>query len=270
MTTALTSKNRKGNDKTHGVRSLVRGLAILRYINREGEVRPADIARDTGIPRPTVYRMLETLEELGYVVFSATASQVRITRLAASLGDGYVITSELCQIAGPLFAEYANKVIWPLDLTVYNNAAMIIQETTHDRSPLSIDRGMTGYRLPVLRTSAGRAYLSFCPEEECQIILDHVRRLDAPEDRPFLEPSRLNSLLAETRQRGIAVRDGGEFRSRTASLAVPVRTDGTLLGCVSLIWIRSAMDTETALRDFGPTLQQIAERLGSSLPGSIA
>lgn len=249
-----------------GVRSLARGLAILRHVNSMGEVRPGDISKATGIPRPTVYRLLETLEELGYVVFSATSSYVRVTRLAAALGDGHALTSEICQATGPIFAECATRVVWPLDLTVYNNAAMIIQETTHSRSPLSIDRGMTGYKLPILRTSAGRAYLSFCPDQERQIILEHLRRLDDPDDRPFLEPRWLDRLTRDTRARGIAVRDAGEFRASTASIAAPIHSEGELLGCVSLIWIRSAMNTSTALDEFGATLQEIARRIAGSLP----
>ncbi|MGV8989498.1 MAG: hypothetical protein ACOH2H_25075 [Cypionkella sp.] len=146
--------------------------------------------RRRGHPRhQQSHRLLETLEEAGYVVSSGSASLVRVTRLAESLGDGSAPTSELCQAAVPLFAEYGARLVWPLDLTVYDNAAMVIQETTHGRSPLSIDRAIIGYRLPVLRTSAGRAYLAFCSAEERALILDHLRRLGDPADQPFLAPS---------------------------------------------------------------------------------
>ncbi len=256
-----------GKSSSSAVRSLARGLAILRYVNKMGEVRPGEIAKALDVPRPTVYRLLETLEELGYVAFSATSSNVRVTRLAAALGDGHALTSEICEAAGPLFAEYSSRLVWPLDLSVYNNAAMIIQETTHGRSPLSIDRGMTGVRLPVLRTSAGRAYLSFCPDQERDLILDHIRRLEDPEDLPFLEARWLNRLIGETRARGIAIRDAGEFRPQTASIAAPVLLDGDLLGCVSLIWIRSAMDSARALEEFGDPLLEIAGKMGEALSG---
>lgn len=252
--------------KGQSVRSLARGLAILRYINKVGDVRPGEIAKALDIPRPTVYRLLETLEELGYVAFSATSNYVRVTRFAAALGDGYALTTEISQAAGPLFAEYAKQLVWPLDLTVYHNAAMVIQETTHGRSPLSIDRGMTGYKLPVLRTSAGRAYLAFCPDEERELILDHLRRLGKEEDQPFLEPRWLLPMIEDTRSRGLAIRDSGEFRSETASLAVAIQVDGSILGCVSLIWIRSAMSTRKALDEFSAPLLEIAEKISLALP----
>ncbi len=73
-------------------------------------------------------------------------------------------------------------------------------------------------------------------------------------------------MIQETRARGLAVRDSGEFRQETASLAVPIRADGSLLGCVSLIWIRSAMSTRKALDEFSDPLLEIADKISLALP----
>lgn len=243
------------------VRALARGLAILRHVNAMGESRPSEIAQALGLARPTVYRLLETLEEEGYVAFSASSNRVRVTRLAAALGDGSAITSQICQAAGPIFARHSLKLLWPLDLTVHENAAMVIQETTHARSPLSIDRGMTGYRLPMLRSSAGRAYLAHCSPGERDIILEHVRRLGEPADLPFLDPDRLNHLLHDVVQKGFAIRDGAEFRPHTASIAVPILRDGAVLGCISIIWIASAMSTSKAIETSLTPLRRMATEI---------
>jgi len=247
------------------VRALTRGLDILRFINAAGDAKPGEIAQKLGIPRPTVYRLIETLEEHGYVVMSATNSRVRVTRLAASLGDGFAVTSRLCQIAGPLFGEYAPRVVWPLDISVYENAAMVIQETTHGRSPLSIDRGMTGYRLPMLRTSAGRCYLGHCDARERQLILEHVRRLGDPDDRPFLDDRHLVSLLGDVAARGMAYRDAGEFRPQTASIAVPVMVSGAVGACLSVIWIRKALSLQQAVATLEAPLREIASRISTAV-----
>ncbi|GGF72626.1 transcriptional regulator [Azorhizobium oxalatiphilum] len=255
-------------EKSDGVRALRRGLAVLRHVNAVGSTGVADIARALDIPRPTVYRLLQTLEEEGYIAFSASSAQVRVTRLAASLGDSYVAHSRVCQAAGPIFGQYAPRLVWPLDLTVYDNAAMVIQETTHARSPLSIDRGMIGYRLPMLRTSAGRAYLGFCPPEERTAILDHLRRIDDPEDRPFLEEAWLSRILDQTRQRGIAARDGGEFRPRTNSIAVPVIIEARVEAVVSMIWIRAALSLDNAILAHGRTLCEVAAAVALACQGA--
>lgn len=251
-------------EKSDGVRALRRGLAVLRHINACGSTSAAEIARALSIPRPTVYRLLQTLEEEGYVAFSASSTQVRVTRLAASLGDGYAAQARICQAAGPVFGHYAPRLVWPLDLTVYEDAAMVIQETTHTRSPLSIDRGMIGFRLPMLRTSAGRAYLAYCPPEDRQAILGHLRRMDDGEDRPFLDDAWLARCLSETRKNGFAVRDGGEFRPKTSSIAVPVMVGQRVEAVVSMIWIRSALSLAEAIRAHGRTLAEVASAISQA------
>lgn len=253
------------NARPETVRALTRGLEVLRYINAAGDAKVSEIAADLGLARPTVYRLLQTLTEEGYITQSDTGARVRVTRLAASLGDGYAATSMVCQAAAPIFAEFAPKLIWPLDLSVYENAHMVIQETTHGRSPLSIDRGMTGYRLPILRTSAGRAYLGHCDDAERDLILNYIRRLGDPYDTPFLKPERLDPMLREVRERGYAIRASGVYRHKTSSVAVPVFADQTIVAVVSLIWIRNAMTLTDAIATYVKPLQDIAGRVTAAM-----
>ena len=234
---------------------------MLRQVNRSGGIRAGEIAQNLGLARPTVYRLLLTLEELGYVVRSSSDDRYRVTRLASSLGDGYDARMFLCEAAGPYIGELGKRLVWPVDLTTYENAAMIIQETTHARSPLSIDRGMIGQRLPLLRTSAGRAYLAFCPNDERDIILRHLVRIADPADHPFLEPESVRQMVESTRRRGYGLRSEGEFNPRTSSIAVPVVRDGFVAGCISVIWIRTAMTLDEAVTQFSAPLMVAAQSI---------
>ncbi len=60
---AQSSKKARGGS----VRSLERGLAVLAAINRRKLPSVMELARDTRLPRPTVYRLLETLSRGGFV-----------------------------------------------------------------------------------------------------------------------------------------------------------------------------------------------------------
>ena len=42
---------------SENVRALIRGLAILRFVNAAGDPRPSEIAAGLSLPRPTVYRL---------------------------------------------------------------------------------------------------------------------------------------------------------------------------------------------------------------------
>ena len=246
--------------RSDSVRAFKRGLDVLHEVNRSGGIRAGDVARRLGLPRPTVYRLLETLEQLGYVTRSLSDERFRVTRRASSLGDGYDPGVLVCQAAAPIIADLGKRLVWPIDLSTYENAAMVIQETTHARSPVSIDRGMLGRRLPMLRTSAGRAYLAACAASERDVILGHLRRIDEVEDRPFLQERYLARMIEETARRGYAVRNEGEFNAKTSSIAVPIVRGETVFGCLSVIWIRSALSLEEAASTFaGPMRKAAAE-----------
>jgi IclR family mhp operon transcriptional activator len=110
----------------------------------------------------------------------------------------------------------------------------------------------------MLRTSAGRAYLAACPARERDLIVSHLRRIDEADDRPFLDQGRLDQMIAETAARGYAIRSEGEYNPKTASIAVPIVRNGTVFGCISIIWIRSALGIEDAVTQFVGQLQETA------------
>ena len=252
-------------EKQDSVRALVRGLEILQYLNSRGSARPAEVATALGIPRPTVYRLLQTMEEAGYVLFSASDSRARVSPLASGLSDNSSARSSLCRIASPKLVQFTDEHSWPLDLSVYSDLRMIVEETTHWRSPVSIDRNMAGASLPMLRTSAGRAYLAFCDDKERDIILGLLSKEAHPDDLPFLETSWAQTRLKQFRDQGYATRGPQTLRAETSSLAVPVKFQGRMVGCLSLIWISSAHSIAEASARYQAPLNQLSQEIVNEL-----
>ena len=248
-------------DRQDNVRSLTRGLKILRFVNAEGAARPAEISLALGIPRPTIYRLLRTLEEAGYIFFSASDSRARVSPRASGLGDNSAARSRLCRVAAPLILEFTDEHAWPLDISVFHDLRMIIEETTHWRSPFSVDANMAGSHLPMLRSSAGRAYLSFCDDKERQIILDLLENEADPLDQPFLQTNWVNENLKTYRKQGYATRGPKAFRPKTSSLAVPVMLENRVVGCLSIIWITSAFSMTEATSRYATKLIELSQRI---------
>ena len=65
-------------------------------------------------------------------------------------------------------------------------------------------------------------------------------------------------MIAETRERGYGVRNEGEYNPKTASIAVPIVRDEAVFGCISIIWIRSALSLEDAVSQFVMPMRQAA------------
>jgi IclR family mhp operon transcriptional activator len=146
-------------------------------------------------------------------------------------------------------------------MSVYHDAQMIVQESTHPRSPLSVDRGVIGRKLPMLRTAAGRCYLAHCPPADRAKVLELLESSKDPEDSFYLTASWLERTLSETLQRGYAARYHEQYNSHTSSIAVPIFSGTTLVGSMAVIWITKAMTLVEGVDQFLETMREAAQRI---------
>jgi len=246
------------------VRSLERGLAVLAAMNRRKLPSVMELARDTRLPRPTVYRLLETLSRAGFVTRSSPHDRYCLARGVRTLSDGFVEDDWIADIAAPLMTQFTRDLVWPVALLTFEESRMLVRETTHEASTLSIDHGMVGRSLPMLRTAAGRCYLAFCPGKERRAILEMLSRSKAPEDRWAREPQRLTKLLDAIKAKGYAIQDR-EINPKTTGIAVPVRLGTRVLGSLSSIWISSALTIEDAKAELCPPLATAAARIADAI-----
>ena len=247
-----------------GVRSLERGLALLVALNRRKLPSVVELSRDTRLPRPTVYRLLETLSRAGFVARSSPHDRYCLTSQVRALSDGFAEDDWIAEIAAPLMTQLTRQLVWPVALMTFEEGRMLVRETTHEASTLSIDHGMVGRSLPILRTAAGRCYLAFCPNKERRAILDMLGRSKAAEDRGARETARLTKLLDAIRAKGYAVQDR-EINPKTTGIAVPICFGTKMLGSMSLIWISSALTIEGAERELLPQLKATAGRVADGV-----
>jgi len=74
---------------TYPLRGAVRTLEVLRAVNDTSGAGVSALAQRTRIPRPSLYRILETLCALGYVQRRADGEGYAPTILVRSLSDGF-------------------------------------------------------------------------------------------------------------------------------------------------------------------------------------
>ena len=246
------------------VRSLQRGLEILQAINCNNGLRAAEVAKIVGIPRPTAYRLLETLEGLGFVVRGPSEDAWRPTLQTKSLSSGFRDEDWVAQIAVPQMMKLGRKILWPIDLVTFRDYGMAIRESTHGISPFSVDHGMVGRELPVLETAGGRAHVAFVPEQERMQILAGLRERIGADAVDFHEDGPLGYILDKTRELGIGFRIRG-FNSRTMSISAPIYSAGRPIACLTMIWIGSALKFEEALRLHKDALVSTASAISSEL-----
>ena len=191
---------------------------------------------------------------------SSPADRFCLTPKVRSLSDGFLEDDWIAEIAAPLMAQFTRDLVWPAALMTFEQGRMLVRETTHEASVLSIDHGMVGRSLPMLRTAAGRCYLACCSANERRAILEMLSHSPAPEIRAPERKERVGALLEAIRAKGFAIQDR-EINPKATGMAIPIRAGAQILGCLSLIWISSALTIAEAEQRLLPPLRSVAERI---------
>jgi IclR family mhp operon transcriptional activator len=259
------------------IRALERGLQVLQVLQSRPIASLHDIHLATSISKPSLLRILNTLERAGLVSRRLADGHYRISAFTR-LGRKRDRHDRVAEAAAPVLDRLCQKVLWPSDLMVPAGDHMERRETSQAHTPFSVmdaaRRIRVGQSVNWLLTGMGRAYLAFCPEHEREAILQRLRRSDKPEDRLARDPKRLDRILAETRQRGYATRDPGFVGGRyggppmddgLAAIAVPL-LDRTRVHCsINILWIRTAFTVENFADRHLADLQTAASEIVSSL-----
>ena len=229
------------------VRSFARGLAVLEALNAGGSASVLQLARRTGVARGTVYRLLQTLQDAGYVERGAGDDRFHLCLKIRQLAGGFEDEQWIAGVARPALLALTRRISWPCDVLTFQDLRMVIRDTTHPVAPLSIDRNMAGRDIPMLGSAAGLTYLAFAPAQERAQILGLLAQQGSGADG-VTDPGATARVIAATRRRGYGVRQGGPVWPHTGAVALPVRHGGRVLGCISVIWMARVVPGREGLR----------------------
>jgi len=249
---------------TRPIRALTRGLDALTVLNLRDGATVSEVAQEIRLPRTTVYRILETLCNAGFVFRDATDDRYRLTILVRGLSDGFDDEAWVTRIAKPCMAELGRDIVWPLSLSTLSGTLMTMRETTDHETPLAIERYSAGHRAPLLTTSAGRIHLAFCPPQERNTLIDALARSNQEENvLARAQRSDLLGMLSEIATQGYAVTSRTRRLVEEVSLSVPVRSNDRVLAALTVRFLSSAIPLKSAAERFLPRLRICAARIAN-------
>jgi IclR family transcriptional regulator, mhp operon transcriptional activator len=259
--------------KASTIRGLERGLQVLKLLQAGPPAALQDLHAATGLPKPSLLRVLATLEHAGLVHRRIDDGRYRPSFKQVEVSLQPRPFDRVAEAATPVLDRLCRKIVWPSDLAVPADDHMEICETSRTLSPFSFNSARVGNRINWLMTGLGRAYLAFCPEEERQRVVTRLRDTGNPQDRLASQPSRLDAILAETRERGYGMRDpafyGGfyerPFDDQLAGIAVPLGGGDHVYGSINILWVRRAMTVGEIVAHHLADLQTAAAEIVSML-----
>ncbi len=257
-----------GVERDGNVRAISRGLAVLQAVNRGGSVTMMEICRTAHIPYPTACRIVQTLMDEGMIEREPARKRYRPTALVRTLSFGFQDEGDLVAVARPHIVALTNKLAWPVSVTTRVGPVMMVRDSTHKLTSLTLHNYVPGFTLPIIECSTGKAYLAFCGEEERRGVLQGLRQLDGPAERMAVLLTSNERMLDDIRARGFATQARNAYTAtpgKTSSIAVPLFQNDTVVGALALIFFASAVSMAEAEGRFVAALQETARAISAEL-----
>jgi IclR family transcriptional regulator, pca regulon regulatory protein len=264
VTTVKGDRVPKEPEQREFIQSLERGLAvILAFSDHHPSLTLSRCAELTGLSRPTVRRVLLTLQQLGYV--RSEGRSFTLTPRVLALGYAYLSSLNLPVIAQPWMEQVVAETREACSLSTLDDTDIVYvtRVATHRRPAVAL---ATGTRLPAHATAMGHVLLADLPKGE----LDHyLARADLQPltARTVRTPEQLLHRLDAARSQGWAMVEQ-ELEEGLRSVAAPVRgADGRVIAALGMSASVASADEDTMRERFAPMLvraaAEISERLGA-------
>jgi len=230
------------------VRSLVRGLTLLESLAQGGWAKPSELAARTGIDRSSVYRLLNTLEEFGFVFRHGENNTFTLTAKVRTLADGVRDDEIGLQQVRPHLAALTAEIKWPSDLALLSGGVVTIQDSTHRLSPMTFHRAVVQQRRSLVTSSLGNAILAMLTLEERRVVLEVASTVE------LHEGPAVDRVLDDYRRRGFASAVGA-VDPQISAIALGFRGRNGTIGSVNIIFFRSVLSPNVAAERYLPKLR---------------
>lgn len=250
-----------------GIRSIERAFKVLQEMNLQPHSSIARLHEKTGLPKPTLVRILKTLEEAGYVENDKRIGGYQVSAMVSALSSGYHKEPMVVEAGRSWAIALTRKHQWPVSISLLDRAAAVVRFSTVPDSSMSPFHTTVNMRLPLITRAMGLAYLAFTNEEERALLIDMMRNSDDPEDVLAHHPAQLASLIDKVRDQGYATRSLEVEPRNSNTIAVPIfDSGGRAVATLGLTYFSSAFKSQAeACARYAPIIKVTSEEITQDL-----
>lgn len=266
----------RGSEKNRAMSGTSSGRAAAPASGTEAAARVADvlllflhhralgvsaIARELGLSKAVVHRILQSLESRTLVAYDPERREYHLGSGTAALGARALRDLDLREVALPELRQLARASGETATLSALVNSSRVYL----DQLPSLQEIKMTvevGRPFPLHAGASSRAILAFAPPDLRKQVLDEA--LPPLTAETITDRAELERALAETAQTGVA-RSRGERQHGAGSVAAPVfAADGNVIGAISVCGPIDRFDDATVER-LTPLVREAATTIAAKL-----
>jgi len=199
-------------------KSLVKALRLIEGLARSETPRGiSDLARELGLNKSNVHRILDTLREHNYVVQHESTGLYQLNLKLFEMGSRLLSRLHLKDVAQPWLSRVMEQTGESCHLMIYQDGEVIYLDKIENRLPV---RAVTelGGRAPATCVASGKVLLAYRPQEEVDRVLRNLKRYTP---KTITDRSQLEKEIDAVRRIGYAINREG-WREGVCGAASPI------------------------------------------------
>lgn len=240
-----------------------RALAILHAVcSTEGSVSANDLSPKLGLPKPTVHRLMQVLEYVGYLQREPGSKRFIVGPLQTEMAVETLIHSPQRAVRQSILRALVDEVKETCNITALAGDAVVCLDRVESNWPLHT-RVPAGWRVPLHCTASGKLFLSQMPAHKRRRLLTSAP-LRKFTDKTIVNPAEIEKDLKLIRSTKTAL-EKEEYLPGLLGIAVPVfDTRGRMCATVSASVPATRTDAKHVM-SFVPALNRAAMAITETL-----
>lgn len=246
--------------------TLVKGLDMLETLASSNEARGVtDLARQLGLMKSNVHRLLRTLAARGYVRQDPESGRYACTLKLWELGSHLAESMDVVAVARPQLAELARLTDETIHLSVLDNGEVIYIDKIDSPQPVRAYSRIGG-RAPAYCVATGKALLAHADAATLDAL---GGQLEAYTPRTITDRPALERELRRVRDSGYAI-NRGEWRDTVGGVAAALFDSRRR--AVAAIGISGPLERLglARMREFAPHVVAAARAISLALGASLS
>lgn len=198
----------------------LRPLAIVEAVAQAGvPVTPTQVNQTLGLPKQTLHRLFQTLEEEGYLQRSHDGRSYSPGRRLNRMAVDVVSSERIRMVRLAVLKGLADKIGETCNIALPDRDAMVYLDRVETEWPLRIQLPV-GTRVPFHATASGKLFLSTLDSRRLSAWLS-ASTLEQRTESTLTDPDAIRAEMSAIRERGYST-DNEEFMEGMVALAVPI------------------------------------------------
>lgn len=244
------------------VQSVDRALAILGIVSQHNQIGITDICKSLDLNKTTVYRLLSTLMNNGYIEQVKGSNKYRCTFKLFEMGNKRIQDLDLLEEAKPALEKLADLTKETVHLVVEEGTEIVYIHKVESTNTIRMHTWV-GKKNPMYRTAVGKAILAFSDKEKA---IDIWNKSEIVQNTPYTITN-INDFLEQlvlVRKNGYAI-DNEETEIGIRCVAAPILDfSKNVIGALS-ISIPTIRFPENEIEVYGNHVKKCSEVISKKL-----